>query len=310
MRRQPNLDPTWWRSESIDGRPVQDVLRKHDFAAVFQFLKRRGWSRAALAAATGLSETRVRAIGQGRQRIASYEVIERIADGLHIDRGLLGIAFSDAREEQPSTSKAPQDRWPTPRVETLAVREQPRADDPAPAAGPTLLRSLIVQRHWRPFKAFQVEFLKAARELAEREGDLEFGRLDVSERQFSRWLDGAAPRPYACRVLEHLFGLPIDELMGSAVTAGDGHAAGSEFAGRAADSAQVLIGPQAWALSGVVAMTLTVTASPSGAVRVVIDAEPDNGGGTAGSAEPAGGGARVYSLAQARSAHVIQMGSA
>ncbi|MEJ3748265.1 helix-turn-helix transcriptional regulator [Actinomycetes bacterium KLBMP 9797] len=95
VRGQPDPDLAWWRSESIDGRPLREVLREHDFAAVFKFLKRRGWSRAALAAATGLSETRVRAICQGRQRITSYEVIERVADGLRIDRGLLGVAFDD-----------------------------------------------------------------------------------------------------------------------------------------------------------------------------------------------------------------------
>lgn len=78
---------------------MPDILRERDMAAVFRFLSARGWSRAALAAATGLSETRVRGVVQGKQRIASYEVLERIADGLRIDRGLLGVAYTAAPAE-------------------------------------------------------------------------------------------------------------------------------------------------------------------------------------------------------------------
>jgi len=60
---------------------------------VFRFLRSRGFSRAAIAAATGLSETRVRSVAQGRQQITSYEVLERIAAGLGIPRGSLGLAY-------------------------------------------------------------------------------------------------------------------------------------------------------------------------------------------------------------------------
>lgn len=89
-------DPEWWRSGVLDGRPMLDFLRQRDIGAVFRFLRARGWSRAAIAAATGLTETRVRQIAQGKQKITSYDVLERIADGLHIDRGLIGLAYIDA----------------------------------------------------------------------------------------------------------------------------------------------------------------------------------------------------------------------
>lgn len=121
---QPRVDPDWWTTGSLDGRPMLDVLRERDIATVFQFLGSRGWSRAAIAAATGLTETRVRGIVQGKQRIASYEVLERIADGLQVDRGLLGLAYTNensidrplgrqsmndatAREGTPSNSDLP-----------------------------------------------------------------------------------------------------------------------------------------------------------------------------------------------------------
>lgn len=95
---QPRVEPSWWTSEAFDGRPMTDVLRDRDFGSVFAFLGSRGWSRAAISAATGLSETRVRAILQGKQRITSYDVLERIADGLMIDRGLLGLAYAVRRD--------------------------------------------------------------------------------------------------------------------------------------------------------------------------------------------------------------------
>jgi tetratricopeptide (TPR) repeat protein/transcriptional regulator with XRE-family HTH domain len=81
---------------------MREVLRDRDFDAVFGFLGSRGWSRNAIAAATGLSETRVRAVLQGKQRITSYEVLERIADGLMIDRGLVGLAYAGQLDERPT----------------------------------------------------------------------------------------------------------------------------------------------------------------------------------------------------------------
>src|SRR3954467_5871777 len=87
------IDPEWWRSAAFDTRPLLAYLRERDFGAVFRFLRARGWSRASIAAATGLSETRVREISTGRQRVTSYEVLERLADGLQIERGLVGLAY-------------------------------------------------------------------------------------------------------------------------------------------------------------------------------------------------------------------------
>jgi transcriptional regulator with XRE-family HTH domain len=101
VRSQANIDPAWWASGLIDSRAMRDVLRAHDIGAVFRFLGGRGWSRAAIAAATGLTESRVRAVAKGTQVISSYDVLLRIADGLKIDRGLMGLAFTE--EPAPST---------------------------------------------------------------------------------------------------------------------------------------------------------------------------------------------------------------
>jgi hypothetical protein len=52
---------------------------------------------------TGLSENRIRAILSGTQRVTSYEVLERIATGLEIPRGLMGLAYADEDNTSPST---------------------------------------------------------------------------------------------------------------------------------------------------------------------------------------------------------------
>lgn len=103
----PRIDPSWWTTGSLDGQPIADILRRRDFQAVFRFLKKRGLSRAAIAAATGLSETRVRAIWNGKQQITSYDVLERVAHGLRIERGYVGLAYSDASAPQPIPAKEP-----------------------------------------------------------------------------------------------------------------------------------------------------------------------------------------------------------
>jgi DNA-binding transcriptional regulator YiaG len=89
----------------------------------------------------------------------------------------------------------------------------------ATAAPPTLLRVLVTRRHWRPYEVFRMRYERAARELAERDQDPRLGRLSVGRRQFERWLAGTLqtkPYPDHCRVLEFLFGLPVDELFSPA----------------------------------------------------------------------------------------------
>ncbi|MFI7203854.1 helix-turn-helix domain-containing protein [Micromonospora aurantiaca (nom. illeg.)] len=92
-RTSDHVDPCWWTSGRFEGRPLADLLRQRDIGAVFRFLKSRGWSQAAIAAATGTTENQVRAVIRGRQRVTSYDVLERIAEGLRIRRGLMGLAY-------------------------------------------------------------------------------------------------------------------------------------------------------------------------------------------------------------------------
>jgi Sulfatase-modifying factor enzyme 1 len=89
------VDPQWWVTAAYDGRPMPEILRTRDIGTLFRFFSSRGWSRSAIAAATGLSETRVREVRQGKQQITSSVVLERIADGSNIERGLMGLAYAD-----------------------------------------------------------------------------------------------------------------------------------------------------------------------------------------------------------------------
>lgn len=83
-------------------------------------------------------------------------------------------------------------------------------------AEPTLLRVLLVEKHWQRWSTFEAQFRRAAVVLAERDGQPSLARTPVSERQFERWYAGrlrTLPRPDACRVLEHMFGYPAAELI-------------------------------------------------------------------------------------------------
>jgi hypothetical protein len=83
----------------------------------------------------------------------------------------------------------------------------------------TLLRVLIIGRHWQRFETFAVQFARAAKNLAELQGEPNIARVTVSSRQFERWYAGkvkTVPHPDSSRVLEHMFGYPVAELLASA----------------------------------------------------------------------------------------------
>jgi hypothetical protein len=83
------IDPAWWREAAI-----AEPLRQRDVAAIFRVLKKHGWSNTRIAAVTGLGTPRVGDILAGRHLVQTYPVLERIADGLGIERGLMGLAYT------------------------------------------------------------------------------------------------------------------------------------------------------------------------------------------------------------------------
>ncbi|MBW5425088.1 hypothetical protein GKQ77_26605 [Streptomyces sp. BG9H] len=78
----------------------------------------------------------------------------------------------------------------------------------------TLLQLLTAQRDWQSYPTFRAQFERSARELAEVEGTPHLAGLAPSERTYERWYSGESkPVPDARRVLAHMFGHPISELL-------------------------------------------------------------------------------------------------
>jgi transcriptional regulator with XRE-family HTH domain len=76
--------------------PVMRVaLARHDVGTVFRLMQRYGHSQRAIAALTGITQAEVSEIIRGRRRVLAYSVLERLADGLQVPRGWLGLAFDD-----------------------------------------------------------------------------------------------------------------------------------------------------------------------------------------------------------------------
>lgn len=184
---------------------------------------------------------------------------------------------------------------------------------------PTLLRVLLLERHWQVYRTFRTQFVRAARDLAKHEDDPTVTRLDVSERQFQRWIHGARPRPDACRILEAMFCHSIARLLAPADADPASSPAMERIAGtehdRAADVPSMPQLPdvppsvQVKVSAGVAVTVVCHDGAPgrvavlAGAVRVLIDGS----GGDQASLSPAladaptvAGGARVYSLADRR----------
>ncbi|MEU6405307.1 hypothetical protein [Streptomyces sp. NPDC046985] len=69
----------------------------------------------------------------------------------------------------------------------------------------------------RIFKTFTVHFKRAASEVAQLDGNASLASVYVARSTWDRWMVGdikGLPRPTTCRVLEHLFGEPAEQLFG------------------------------------------------------------------------------------------------
>jgi len=85
---------------------------------------------------------------------------------------------------------------------------------------PNLFKVLVAQRHWS-YAVFLRQFKVAAGQVADEERDERIRTLDVAERTFQNWKKGLlknAPQADQCRVLERLFGRPVEELFAKAST--------------------------------------------------------------------------------------------
>ncbi|MFF9640542.1 tetratricopeptide repeat protein [Kitasatospora aureofaciens] len=88
------------------------ACRRRDFAAVFRLLKPAGIYPSLIARACDMTPSRVGEIASGKRRIEKIELVERIADGLHIPGHMLGLAAREWEQETPLPS--PGRRAPAP----------------------------------------------------------------------------------------------------------------------------------------------------------------------------------------------------
>ena len=78
-----------------DGPVMRDALADRNVSEIYKQLRKIGVSQRQIAASTGQSQSEVSEILKGRQ-VMAYDVLARIADGLGIPRGYMGLAYDGA----------------------------------------------------------------------------------------------------------------------------------------------------------------------------------------------------------------------
>jgi len=86
-RPEGRLDPAVWQRHEM-----RLTLASRDIAGVFRLLQKIGVSQRRIASLTGQSQSEISEIMSGRQ-VMAYDVLVRIADGLGVPRGYLGLAY-------------------------------------------------------------------------------------------------------------------------------------------------------------------------------------------------------------------------
>ncbi|MGH3914253.1 MAG: helix-turn-helix domain-containing protein, partial [Pseudonocardiaceae bacterium] len=80
-------------ADLLTGPVARSALAQRDVTAVYRLLCAAGVTQARIAQATGQKQSEVSAILAGR-RVLSVTVLERIADGLGVPRGWMGLAYA------------------------------------------------------------------------------------------------------------------------------------------------------------------------------------------------------------------------
>jgi transcriptional regulator with XRE-family HTH domain len=105
-RAYERVDPALWQRADM-----RAALAQRDIGAVFRLLQRVGVSQRRIAALTGQSQSEISEILGGRQ-VVSYDLLARIADGLGVPRGQLGLAYDEVTASlvgEPRTDRLDED---------------------------------------------------------------------------------------------------------------------------------------------------------------------------------------------------------
>jgi len=118
-RPTPQIDPRLY-----DREDVRRILTERDIGALYRALNDAGVPQRQIAELTGQSQSEVSEIVKGR-RVIAYDVLVRIADGLGVPRGLMGLSYGEdgayAEQEAPQSGDAQEVTEDMQRRDALAV---------------------------------------------------------------------------------------------------------------------------------------------------------------------------------------------
>lgn len=97
-------------------REMREALACRDLATVYRRLQRVGVSQRRIAALTGQSSSEVYEILKGRN-VMAYDLLTRIADGLGVPRGYLGLAYDESTQNAVELAEYSSSSWLSEREE-------------------------------------------------------------------------------------------------------------------------------------------------------------------------------------------------
>src|SRR3954452_6938863 len=101
------ISPEEWEKQEM-----RSALAAREVSTVYRLLRRTGVSQRQIAAMTGQSQSEVSEILKGRQ-VMDYDVLVRIADGLGVPRGYMGLAYDEVTAARVAeTREAPEAEEP------------------------------------------------------------------------------------------------------------------------------------------------------------------------------------------------------
>ncbi|MGH3546150.1 MAG: helix-turn-helix domain-containing protein [Mycobacteriales bacterium] len=141
MPEQPaRPDPAEW-----DEPEMLHALAYHDISAVYRLLNAAGLSQRQISQLTGQSQSEVSEIIKGGRRVLAYDLLERIADGLGIPRGHMGLAYADADGNLTTYAGEGGATDPDPEVDDEMISRRFLGMTSVALLGETVLDGLIMQ---------------------------------------------------------------------------------------------------------------------------------------------------------------------
>ncbi|WP_225997100.1 helix-turn-helix domain-containing protein [Myceligenerans pegani] len=104
---------------------MRTALARRDLKQVYELLQRAGISQRSIARRTMQSPSEVYEILRGRQVLA-HDVLVRIADGLGVPRGYMGVAYDESTESVLDMAVANVSTDPSEREEARRMCHTPR----------------------------------------------------------------------------------------------------------------------------------------------------------------------------------------